>query len=320
MSDTPIDSTWWLASDGKWYPPTSHPNYQPPTRPDPPEPPAAPVLEPLLERSVESGEPSLPEQEGIVRQPVLAHATALELMKLPREYHVIHGLKKGAGTTDIDQLVIGPTGVWVIDSKQDIGVFTAGKGTLWNGKYPINTKIAAVEDQAKYARDVLDVPTNAVLCFVQAELPRPAQMVGRVRVIQLDALAEHIMAGQITMLPNQIQATLERVGDWLRGPPTPRVETTRAPRRMSRSKSTRSQSTSSARTGSGRSLLMSVAIAAIIIALVAIMLTAALAFFTGVMDPRSSTNNSSGMTVVVDGQGFDFGVWTPKFSRRQSHP
>ena len=35
MSDRPQGEGWWLASDGKWYPPES--------RPAPPAPPAAPV-------------------------------------------------------------------------------------------------------------------------------------------------------------------------------------------------------------------------------------------------------------------------------------
>lgn len=32
MSDTSQAQGWWIASDGKWYPPRSHPNY----RPEPP--------------------------------------------------------------------------------------------------------------------------------------------------------------------------------------------------------------------------------------------------------------------------------------------
>lgn len=29
MTDTSQGPGWWLASDGQWYPPESHPNYQP---------------------------------------------------------------------------------------------------------------------------------------------------------------------------------------------------------------------------------------------------------------------------------------------------
>lgn len=47
MSDTSRGPGWWIASDGKWYPPESHPDYRPlappptppPPRPSPPSPP-----------------------------------------------------------------------------------------------------------------------------------------------------------------------------------------------------------------------------------------------------------------------------------------
>ena len=36
MSNTPQGVDWWLASDGNWYPPASHPNYtQAPAAPEP---------------------------------------------------------------------------------------------------------------------------------------------------------------------------------------------------------------------------------------------------------------------------------------------
>lgn len=40
MSDTSQGDGWWMASNGKWYPPETHPDYEPP--PPPPPPPPAP--------------------------------------------------------------------------------------------------------------------------------------------------------------------------------------------------------------------------------------------------------------------------------------
>jgi hypothetical protein len=36
MSDTSQGEGWWLASDGRWYPPEAHPNYGSPPPPPPP--------------------------------------------------------------------------------------------------------------------------------------------------------------------------------------------------------------------------------------------------------------------------------------------
>src|SRR5579863_7425155 len=45
MSEVSGGPGWWIASDGKWYPPHLHPDYQPPAAP-PPQPPAAPAQPP----------------------------------------------------------------------------------------------------------------------------------------------------------------------------------------------------------------------------------------------------------------------------------
>ncbi len=42
MSDVSRGPGWWMASDGKWYPPESHPTFQPPPPPPPPTPPPSP--------------------------------------------------------------------------------------------------------------------------------------------------------------------------------------------------------------------------------------------------------------------------------------
>lgn len=302
MSDTPIDATWWLASDGKWYPPTSHPNYLPPSRPDPPAPPSAdpPVVPgPNVIGIPGSGPAEVVDrwQKGVDGE----RATADELMKLPTTFHIIHGLKKGPGRGDIDHLVIGPTGVWVIDSKNDAGELTAGKGTLWNGRYPITNKVEAVEAQARYAREVLGADTNPVLCFVQAKLPRPAQMVGRVRVLELGSLSEHIMAGQVTMLPEHVQAAVERVGDWLRRPPATGSATPGSSRRPAGSSSLAPPPMPSAIVRNRRSPLVSLVAGLLVLALLVGACSLAIAAFTTASRNLASSSDTTTTTLVGPG-------------------
>lgn len=47
MSDTSQGEGWWRASDGKWYPPESHPDYVPPAAPVAEPPPVPPAPEPV---------------------------------------------------------------------------------------------------------------------------------------------------------------------------------------------------------------------------------------------------------------------------------
>lgn len=64
MSDTSQGEGWWRASDGKWYPPESHPDYVPPAAPTPP--PAPPAPEPV----VAAPPPVPPAPEPVVATPV----------------------------------------------------------------------------------------------------------------------------------------------------------------------------------------------------------------------------------------------------------
>ena len=51
MSDVPQGPGWWIASDGKWYPPEHHPDYQPPITPAAPGSPLQPMPPPPAEPS-----------------------------------------------------------------------------------------------------------------------------------------------------------------------------------------------------------------------------------------------------------------------------
>ncbi len=306
-----MDDSWWLASDGKWYPATSHPNYQPPPRPDPPSPPEPDGPSgPTVIGTPGSGPAEVANrwQQGADGE----RATADALMKLPSTYRIIHGLKVGAGKGDIDHLVVGPTGVWVIDSKNDAGEFTAGNGTLWKGKYPISQKVESVEAQARYARFALGVDANPVLCFVQAKLPRPAQMVGRVRVVELDALAQHIMAGQTLMLPQHIEGTVGRVGAWISRPPimptsVPPVRPEPAPRsRSRRSGPPQSVPPASERGGSGNRRRRS-PLTALVSGLIAIVLVVGACSVALVMAGKAAENlteRTRATTTTLVGAGY----------------
>jgi hypothetical protein len=64
MSDASQGPGWWIASDGKWYPPEQHPNYQPPPSPTGPGSVSQPVPPPAFQSSPTgppwSGPPSTP--------------------------------------------------------------------------------------------------------------------------------------------------------------------------------------------------------------------------------------------------------------------
>jgi hypothetical protein len=66
MSDVSHGPGWWLASDGKWYAPESHPNYVPPPSPPPLTPPPPPkwTQAPQDSPAASSGQPTSVQQSG----------------------------------------------------------------------------------------------------------------------------------------------------------------------------------------------------------------------------------------------------------------
>lgn len=95
------------------------------------------------------------------------------LSKLPPEYSVLHDLAIPGSKANVDHLVIGPTGVFVVDSKNYSGKITENaKGELWSGRHPLARKIETINWEATQVSVIIDSPVDALLCVLGAELPR----------------------------------------------------------------------------------------------------------------------------------------------------
>jgi hypothetical protein len=88
----------------------------------------------------------------------------------PLERHgwaVLHDLAVPRSRANIDHLVIGPGGVFVIDSKQYRGRLQLDPtGRLWHGRYPLAPTLRAVSFEADQAAQVLPDPGMAVVPIV----------------------------------------------------------------------------------------------------------------------------------------------------------
>jgi Nuclease-related domain len=85
----------------------------------------------------------------------------------PLERHgwaVLHDLAVPGSRANIDHLVIGPGGVFVIDSKQYRGRLQLDPaGRLWHGRYPLTPTLQAVSFEADQAASALPDPGVAVV-------------------------------------------------------------------------------------------------------------------------------------------------------------
>jgi Nuclease-related domain len=91
--------------------------------------------------------------------------TARLLSPLERQgWAVLHDLAVPGSRANIDHLVVGPGGVFVIDSKQYRGRLQLdGAGRLWHGRYPLAPVLRAVDFEADRAAQVLVDPGVVVV-------------------------------------------------------------------------------------------------------------------------------------------------------------
>jgi hypothetical protein len=92
--------------------------------------------------------------------------TARLLDRLTREgYVVFHDLAVPGSPANVDHLVIGPTGLFVIDSKQWTGsVHQSADGLVWHNQYPLDRTLATVRWEAEMLGRLLGTRTAALLC------------------------------------------------------------------------------------------------------------------------------------------------------------
>jgi hypothetical protein len=88
--------------------------------------------------------------------------TARLLGPLERQgWAVLHDLALPGSQANLDHLVIGPGGVFVVDSKQYRGRLQLDpSGRLWHGRYPLTPTLRTVEFEADQAARVLADPQS----------------------------------------------------------------------------------------------------------------------------------------------------------------
>jgi hypothetical protein len=122
----------------------------------------------------------------------------------PLERHgwvVLHDLAVPGSRANLDHLVIGPGGVFVIDSKRYRGRLQLDPtGRLWHGRYPLAPTLGAVEFEADQAARVLPDPGVAVVPIVAvhgAQVPGGKVVTAGVPVVparRLPSMLRHLPA------------------------------------------------------------------------------------------------------------------------------
>jgi hypothetical protein len=141
--------------------------------------------------------------------------TARLLAGLERQgWVVLHDLAIPGSRANIDHLVIGPGGVFVIDSKHYRGHLQLDpSGRLWHGRYPLAPTLQAVSFEADQAAQVLTDPDVVVVPIVAvhgAQVPWGKVVMQGVPVVAARRLPSMLRALPAVLGPERVAALADQ--------------------------------------------------------------------------------------------------------------
>lgn len=143
---------------------------------------------------------------------------------LPAGYTIFNDLQLDDNETAFDHIVVGPSGVYVIETKNWSGEITFENGqVLYNGQVPGRPPIKQVKEAVAALLDHLqaaqcpDVPIYPVLCFVNNRPQGGLTNIGGVRIctdtdlpgLFENALENPVGSGACTMIADELTRCVE---------------------------------------------------------------------------------------------------------------
>jgi hypothetical protein len=126
----------------------------------------------------------------------------------------LHDLAVPGSRANIDHLVVGPGGVFVIDSKQYRGsLWLDSSGRLWHGRYPLAPTLRTVDFEADRAAQVLVDPGVVVVPIVAvhgAQVPWGKVVMNGVPVVAARHLPSMLRALPAVLGPERVASLTDQ--------------------------------------------------------------------------------------------------------------
>ncbi len=126
-------------------------------------------------------------------------------------WYVLHDLAVPGSAANIDHVVVTAAGVFVVDSKDWSSPVSAGRGTLWVGRYPKSRELATVGWELGVVHRALggrgqDVPCRAVISLTAARSEqRPVEAQG-VTALNVDQLVSYLASRPSCLAADQVRS------------------------------------------------------------------------------------------------------------------
>jgi hypothetical protein len=150
-----------------------------------------------------------PDPERWLRGAAGESATARLLARLPAgRWAVLHDRRVPGSQTNLDHIVIGRTGVWLVDSKTTRAMVRTGWRSIRLGRRPLETGSTSWE--AQVVADRLDTRVRPVIVLHGGELRRRGVRCAGVRVLPAAGLLRRIRRGRRRLSSAEIGALAAR--------------------------------------------------------------------------------------------------------------
>jgi hypothetical protein len=143
-------------------------------------------------------------------------ATAQLLERLPRRrWVVVHDRSVPGSRANVDHVAIGPSGVWVIDTKAYRAPLRIRRGQVWAGDHAI--PVEPVRWEGQRVAELLGVEIITIVAVHGQGLRRRGKRCGDVRVIPATRLVRHLRRGRRVLDRDARAALAARVDGVLPG-------------------------------------------------------------------------------------------------------
>ncbi len=151
---------------------------------------------------------------------------ATQLSNLPSAYSILHDLKVPGSKGNIDHVIIGPGGAFLIVTRRHTEALSFHDGQLWAGDTALKGELDAARMEAQMLTQSLGTPVVPVIGILGSGVPATApQALDGVLIAGADNVARVVSRASHTLLPaTKVAELAERVLPLLNSPGTsPRV-------------------------------------------------------------------------------------------------
>lgn len=140
-------------------------------------------------------------------------AIATQLAALPPAYALLHDLRLPGSKGNIDHLVVGPSGAFVVVTRRCPHTVEFREGQLWAGSQSLSDVLTAAHVESQLLTQLLRTQVVAVLALLEATLPAefPSKVAG-VFVCTGELVCGVVTGGSHTLLPTHLVAEITERG------------------------------------------------------------------------------------------------------------